>query len=234
MLTNKKIIIVGGSSGIGLQLASDLISQHAEVIIASRSVEKLERVAHRFSNNVTCCQLDASNEASVKQFFVEVGNFDHLIVTIKPVHLTHSFSSADINKARDAFDAKFWGQYYLSRHCLSAISPSGSILLTSGIASQRGYSGFSIVAAINGAVESLVKSLAVEIAPIRVNAVCPGFIERYVADAERFTSVKSLGAHLPLNRLGSHIEISDAYQFLLKNQYATGTILTVDGGELCA
>ena len=160
--------------------------------------------------------------------------FDHLVSTIKPEHLTCEFADSKLENTKQAFDAKFWGQYNLVRHSLKHISKNGSIVLTSGIAANRGYKGFSGTAAINGAIESLVGSLSVELAPIRINAVSPGFIERFQGDDERLETIKQLNNRIPLKRLGTHAEVCEAYLYLLNNKFSTGTILKIDGGELCA
>ena len=233
MLDNKRIVIIGGSSGIGLNLCSHLVEQGAKVVIGSRSLEKLAEAKRSLNDEISTFQVDASDENSVIQFFAEVGDFDHLVVTIKPDHLVCDFKESDTSNARAAFESKFWGQYNLVRHGLKNISSQGSIVLTSGIASSRGYSGFSGTAAINGAIESLVKSVSGEITPVRINAVSPGFIERYSDDAERYESIKELGANPPIKRLGTHNEVSQSYIYLLTNTYSTGSTLVVDGGELC-
>ncbi len=137
MLEDKKIVIVGGSSGIGLSLAMSLHSRGSEVAIASRAVEKLQQAKAKLSGSMLTYQLDASKEKEVKQMFAEIGTFDHLIATIKPEHLVCDFKESATNEARMAFDAKFWGQYNLTRHCLNTISQQGSIVLTSGIAAQK-------------------------------------------------------------------------------------------------
>lgn len=234
MLNKKKIIIIGGSSGIGLKLAECLLAEGSKVIIGSRSLDKLSTAKKRLNNEVSIYELDASDEKSVLNFFTTVGSFDHLVITIKPNHLVSSFKESDIFDVREAFDNKFWGQYNLVRHCLKSISKSGSITLTSGIAAQRSYKGFSGTAAINGAIESLVKSLSGEISPIRINAVNPAFIERHSEDMDRFDAVKELGARPSVDRLGTPKEVAEAYVYLLKSEYSTGSILTIDGGELCA
>ena len=233
-MIGKRVLVIGGSSGIGLSLTAKLISEGSEVVIASRNLDKLEIAKNKFSGKVSSYQLDASDEQSVIRFFSEVGRFDCLVSTIKPDHLICDFSDSKTEDAKSAFDAKFWGQYQLIRHSLNTISNDGCIVLTSGIAANRGYRGFSGTAAINGAIESLVESLSVELAPLRVNAVSPGFIERFSADTERQSMVNGLGSRIPLKRLGTHDEISESYLYLLKNKYTTGTILKIDGGELCA
>ena len=230
----KRVLIIGGGTGIGLCLAEKLIKLGATVVVASRNIEKLQLVVAKMGANASAYQLDASDEQAVIQFFSAVGEFDHLVATIRPDHLTAPFNKTTPSSSRGAFDAKFWGQYYLAHHCLNTISKNGSILFTSGIAAARGYRGFSSTAAINGAIESLTKSLAVELAPVRVNTVSPGFIERSAEDIERWDMVQNLGARIPAERLGTQAEAAEAYIYLLQNRYTTGTILTVDGGELSA
>ena len=233
MLENRSIVIVGGSSGIGLKLSQQLIAEGAKVTIGSRSLTKLNEAKNSLNDKVNICEVDASNEQSVESFFSTIGEFDSLVVTIKPDHLVCDFKNSKLSDARSAFDSKFWGQYNLVHQCLKTISKQGSIVLTSGIASNRGYKGFSGIAAINGAVESFVKSLSSEISPIRINAVSPGFIERHINDSSRYDAIKKLGASPSINRLGTQDEVALAYVYLLKNKYSTGNILVVDGGELC-
>lgn len=233
ILDNKRIVIVGGSSGIGLSLSEQLLAEGSEVVIASRSLDKLLTAKKKLNDEVSTCELDASDEKSVIKFFSKIGSFDHLVVTIKPDHLVSPFNESNVIDAKQAFDSKFWGQYHLVRHGLKNISACGSIVLTSGIASARSYKGFSGTAAINGAIESLIKSLSGEISPVRINAVSPGFIERHDDDNDRLNTVKSLGARPPINRLGTPKEVAEAYLYLLKNEYSTGSVLILDGGELC-
>jgi len=233
MLDNKRIVIIGGSSGIGLSLSEHLLAEGSDIVIASRSPEKLLAAKKKLNDEVSTYELDASDEKSVVNFYSNIGSFDHLVITIKPDHLVSAFSESSVVDAKQAFDSKFWGQYNLVRHGLKNISVSGSIVLTSGIASARSYKGFSGTAAINGAIESLVKSLSGEISPVRINAVSPGFIERNGDDQDRLNAVKALGARPSIDRLGTPKEVAEAYLYLLKNEYSTGSILILDGGELC-
>lgn len=234
MLTGKRIIIVGGSAGIGLRIAEQLTMAGAIPIIVGRTTEKITQAQKKLTSDTSVYQLDASNEQDVISFFKQVGHFDHLISTIKHPHVSGKFSTSTTTELKQAFDTKFWGQHNLVMHGLKYINEAGSFILTSGIAARRSYPGFSTTAAINGAIESLVKSLSSEITPIRINAVCPGFIERFSDDKQRLETVNNLGAKLPLNRLGSQDETASAYLFLLQNRYATGSIIDIDGGELCS
>lgn len=231
MIKGKKVVIVGGSSGIGFSLAEYLISIGSEVIIASRSLGNLNAAAEKLSGVAKAIQVDASCENSVRDLFLSVGEFDHLVVTIKPKHLNGSFQDLSVSDARSAFDEKFWGAYNLVRFCLDTISKKGSIVLTSGIASKKYYKGYLNAGVINGAMELFVKLVAIELAPVRINVVCPGFIERFSSDDERYSSVKSLGGNIPLGKLGTHMEVVLGITYLLENTYSTGASLLVDGGE---
>lgn len=233
MLTNSKVVIVGGSSGIGYAVAQQVLSAGAEVVIASRSLEKLHAAAKQLGGRVTVEQVDVANEQSVIEFFDRIGPFDHLAATIKPQLPSGKFLENDLAAVHAAFDAKFWGQYRLAKNAVSHIRPHGSIVLTSGVASRRSYPGYSAVSAMNAATEALAGAIAIELAPIRVNTVCPGFVDADPPISGRADYVKRLAPNLPLDRLGTSKEIADAYLYLFGNAYSTGSVIVVDGGVIC-
>lgn len=233
-MNGKRVLIVGGSSGIGFSLANLLINCGAEVVIASRSLSNLENAQQLLGGSVEIFRVDASASDELSHFFGSAGQFDHLVSTIKPAHVNSSFITATPEAMQSSFDCKFWGQLNLARYGAGSLRAGGSIIFTSGIAASRGYPGFALTAATNGAVESLARALAVELAPIRVNVVSPGFIERFSDDKERLAHVRSLGARIPLSRLGTQTEVAKAYRYLMENAYVTGEVLHVDGGELSA
>lgn len=232
-MSKPRIVIVGGATGIGYAIAERALKEGARVVLASRSLDNLRAAASQLgSSRVTIEQVDASDDQSVVTFFERLGHFDHMAITIKPHLPSARFLDNDIAATRAAFDAKFWGQYRLVKHGVKHVNEGGSIVLTSGIAAQRSYPGYSIVSAMNAATEALCKSLATELAPIRVNCVSPGFVDATSPIIGRYAYVKALVPHLPLDRLGVAQEIADAYFFLFGNAYATGTVLLVDGGAL--
>jgi len=143
------------------------------------------------------------------------------------------FLENEVGAAIAAFDAKFWGQYRLAQHGVQYVRQNGSITFTSGIASRRSYLGYSVVSAMNAATEALAKAIAIELAPIRVNTVCPGFVDTKPPASGRAQHVKVLSPTLPLNRLGVASDIADAYLYLFANSYSTGTVVVVDGGAIC-
>ena len=230
---NKKIVVVGGSSGIGYAVAQKTLNAGAQVVIASRSNERINTAAKQLGAHVQAEVVDASDDQSVADFFRRVGHFDHLAITIKPQLPSGRFLENEIGAAITAFDAKFWGQYRLAKHGAKYVRENGSITFTSGIASRRGYPGYSAVSAMNAATEALAKAIAIELAPIRVNTVCPGFVDTEPPTPGRSQHVKTLSPTLPLNRLGAASEIADAYLYLFTNSYSTGTVVVVDGGAIC-
>lgn len=233
MLKNKKIVIVGGGSGIGFAVAEQATKAGAEVVIASRSLENLQSAAKQLDSLVLVEQVDASDQQSVAEFFRRVGPFDHLAVTIKPKLPAGQFIENDLVAVQMAFDAKFWGQYLLAKAGVSYVRTNGSITFTSGIASCRSYPGYSAVSAMNAATEALAKAIATELAPIRVNCVCPGFVDTAPPTSGRASYVKGLVPTLPLDRLGASNEIANAYLYLFSNTYSTGSVIVVDGGATC-
>lgn len=230
MLKNKKVVVVGGGSGIGFAVAQQAAAAGAEVVIASRSGEKLRAAAQHIGHGVQVEQVDATDLQSVADFFHRIGSLDHLAVTIKPKLPAGEFTENDLAAVQSAFDAKFWGQYRLAKACIPFIRAGGSIVLTSGIASCRSYHGYSAVSAMNAATEALAKAIAFELAPIRVNCICPGFVDTVPSTPGRASHVMAISPTLPLERLGTANEVANAYLYSFSNTYSTGSVIVVDGG----
>jgi NAD(P)-dependent dehydrogenase (short-subunit alcohol dehydrogenase family) len=230
-----KIVIVGASSGIGLYLAKSLVKDETQIILAARNIEKLnaEFAEEIKSGKAVAYKLDAESESDVKTFFESIGEFNHLISTIRGAGINTSFVDADTENVKKAFDGKFWTQFTIAKYAAKNINENGSITLTSGIVAKRGYKGLFWQAAINGAIESLVKSLAAELAPIRANAVSPGFIESDGDNEARLNNSLKIEPKILLKRLGTKAEIAEAYKFAMNCSYLTGSVIEADGGILC-
>lgn len=233
MLKNKKIVVVGGTSGIGHALARQALDAGAEVVVASRSPEKLAAALAGLGPGARAEQVDAGNDDSVAALFDRIGPFDHLAMTIKSALSHHNFLAADLVKVQAAFDIKVWGQYRLARHAAAAIRPGGSIVFTSGVASRRATPGMSAASAMNGAIEALAQAIALELAPIRVNTVSPGLIDAGEANPARRAALQELARSVPLRRMGWPDEVASAYLHLFGSAYATGSVIVVDGGVAC-
>lgn len=232
-LKKQRVVIVGGASGIGFAVAQKALNAGAQVVIASRSHERMQAAANQLGQQIQLEQVDASDDHSVAEFFDRVGTFDHLAATIKPALPAERFIDNELAAVQAAFEAKFWGQYRLAKKAAEHIRPTGSIILTSDIASCRSYPGYSAVSAMNAATEALAKAIAIELAPIRINCVCPGFVDTSPPTHGRASYVKALAPSLPLDRLGVANEIADAYLYLFSSDYSTGSVVVVDGGAVC-
>ncbi|MDF2633720.1 MAG: hypothetical protein K0R78_594 [Pelosinus sp.] len=234
MLKDKHIIIIGGSSGIGIETARLALLQGARVTIASRSEEKLRKAKAKLDGNVTSYILDSTQETEVKDFFETVGPLDHLIVTAAETS-GGAFLTTDTAQDRQMFENKFWGQYYVAKYGALKILPKGSITLFSGVVAFKAMVGSAILGAINAAVANLGKTLALELAPIRVNVVSPGIIDtparsKMPADM-RDSFYNGVANKLPVQRIGQAEDVAKGVLYLVTNGFVTGTVLHMDGGH---
>lgn len=233
-LDGKTVVIVGGSSGIGLASAAAASALGARVVMAGRSEQKLDAARRDVEGRIEARRLDMTDDASIEAFFAAVGPLDHLVITASEAALGR-FREIDTADARRFFDSKFWGPYSVARRAAPQIRHGGSITFFSGAAGSRASPGFSCGSAINAAVEALSRTLAVELAPVRVNTISPGLVktpvwETLVPASERDALFAETAAKLPAGRIGRPEDVADAVLFLIRNAYTTGTTLFVDGG----
>jgi len=229
----QKIVVIGGSSGMGLATAKMAVAEGATVVIASRSEEKLRKARAEIKGNVEIITVNTVDEGSVKAFFKKVGEFDHLTTPGSEAAMGR-FLDLDTKTARIAFDSKFWGQYNAAKYGAPKIRAGGSITFFAGIWSQRPVPGGSVVTAINSAIEGLGRALAGELAPVRVNTVSPGIVDTPIFSAmapeKKEAMFKDVAASIPAKRIGRPEEIAHTVLYLMSNGYTTGSTLYVDGG----
>jgi NAD(P)-dependent dehydrogenase (short-subunit alcohol dehydrogenase family) len=218
-LDGTRVVVIGGSSGIGLATAEAASAAGAEVVTASRRTD---------------ASLDVTDESAVREFFEGVGRLDHLVFT-PTARAAGPVTEVDLDAARLAFDTKFWGALYCVRHAAPRMTEGGSITLLSGAAAWTPMRGGAITASTNGAIAALVRTLAVELAPVRVNAVSPGIIDTptwaAMAEDQRTAMFERLSGALPVGRVGVAEDIAEAIVFLMTSGFTTGTVLHVEGGH---
>ena len=236
-LSGKRIVVLGGSSGIGLAVAQQAVDQGATAIIASSNAERVKQaVATLDDGKAEGHALDLSKEGDIHSFFQKIGDFDHLVFTAGDTLQLNELAATDLTKARHAFELRFWAVLAAVKYASPHIRKDGSIVLTTGVAGQRPHKGWTVPASVCGTIEALTRALAVELAPIRVNAVCPGVVRTNLwqnmnADA-REQLYESVGKSLLVGRVGEACEIARAYLFLIQEGYSTGQIVVLDGGAV--
>ncbi|MEK8127807.1 SDR family oxidoreductase [Paenibacillus filicis] len=235
-LAGKRIVIIGGSSGIGLATAQEAVRQGAEVIIAGRSQDKLDEAKRLLASEaVQTYAVNNQVEEELKTMFEKIGAFDHLFTPGASYVRGGIESPAEV--AHSCFNAKFWPQYNAVKYAAPFLSKSGSIVLMSGAFGQRPLTDGASYAACNGAIESLGKALAVELAPIRVNVVSPGTIRTAfnwegATQEKREESYHAYNDMCLLGRVGRSEEVAHTVVYLMTNSYTTGSTLFPDGGYI--
>jgi NAD(P)-dependent dehydrogenase (short-subunit alcohol dehydrogenase family) len=231
-LSGKKIVVVGGTSGIGRAVAGRCAALGADIVVASSSPAKVEAARVALPAGATAVVVDVTDELQVAALFEKVGTFDHLVFTAGdwgPL-AGGRLPDLDLALARDVFAVRFWGALAAAKHAHAFIVPGGSITLTDGLIAHRPRAGAVVSTAMAGAIEHLVTGLAVELAPVRVNAVCPGLIATDVLAAMPAERVTTMTARQAVPRAGSPDEAAEAYLYLIRGTYTTGQVLRVDGG----
>ncbi|MNG66956.1 3-oxoacyl-[acyl-carrier-protein] reductase FabG [compost metagenome] len=226
----QRVLIVGGTSGIGLACAQVFAKAGAHVTVMSRSSASIDHALSIIGTNASGVVLDVCDDERVTSTFALLDPFDHVVITTAATPLpTGSSELIPLEQAYGAMNVKFWGAYRVARAV--RINREGSLTFVSGILAARPTKTTALIGAINAALESLTKGLALEKAPIRVNVVSPGILGNasvlaQLSDEERL----AIGARLPVRKIGNPDLIADAVIFLANNNHITGTTLVVDGG----
>jgi NAD(P)-dependent dehydrogenase (short-subunit alcohol dehydrogenase family) len=231
-LRDKTVLVVGRGSGIARAVSDAARKEGARVIAAGRNRPALED--SYAGTGVTVATVDVTDEASVQALAADTGPVDH-VVSAASARARGTVAELDPEAILRSFHTKVVGPVMLAKHYAPAMPADSSFVLLSGVAALEPDPGFLAVAATNGAVNTLVRSLAVELAPIRVNGISPGTIDTGAWDglgerkkAELFTR---LSAADPVRRIGTPDDVAHAVLFALTNTFLTGVTLPVDGGQ---
>jgi NAD(P)-dependent dehydrogenase (short-subunit alcohol dehydrogenase family) len=233
-LEGKKVIVLGGSSGIGLATAIAASEEGAQVTIVSGNQNRLDEALKALPAGSLGVAVDLSKEANIKSFFETTGHFDHLVYTAGESLNINNISDVDIDKAKDFFTIRYWGAFAAVKYAAPFINEGGSINLTSGIASLRPGAGWSLGASICAAMDAFTRAMSVELSPIRVNNVSPGVIRTNLwnsfTEAERSAFYQSIGDSLLVKRIGEAEDIAQTFIYLMNQKFSSGQTLVVDGG----
>ncbi|MED4253454.1 SDR family oxidoreductase, partial [Priestia megaterium] len=187
------------------------------------------------ATRATAFTLDTTQEQQVQSFFEKVGQFDHLVVSAAETS-SGSFLDTNTTQARQLFENKFWGQYYAAKYGAPKVLPHGSITLFSGVVAYKSMVGSSMLGGVNAAVSNLGQTLALELAPIRVNIISPGIIDTpsrsKMPEETRNHFYATVGNKLPVKRIGRAEDVAQSVLYLFQNSFVTGTVLHVEGGHI--
>jgi NAD(P)-dependent dehydrogenase (short-subunit alcohol dehydrogenase family) len=235
-LNGKRLVLIGGTSGFGIATAKAAAAEGAELVVASSRQSSVSKALSLLPEGTEGYAVDVSDEQQVEEFFRTIGEFDHLVFSAGETLQTGSPGDVDIEHSRKFFDVRYWGALMAAKYGSPYIRKGGSIILTNGIVGIRPWKGWSVAASIGGAVESLTKGLAIDLAPIRVNAVCAGMVKtdlwNNIPELEREAMYNEVGSKLLTGRVGEAEDIAEAYLFLMKGNYTTGQVIVVDGGNV--
>lgn len=234
-LADRTALLVGGSSGIGRRLAADLAGAGAAIAIAGRDTARLAPTVESLRPTgaaVQSVRLDLADETTIAAAAEHLGTVDHVVV-LAADHANGPVAELDADAITGAFAAKVTGPILLAKHLGARINPGGSMLLFCGVAAWKPAPGLTVMATANGAVSFLAEALAVELAPVRVNALSPGIVDSGAWDAMgggKQAMFDATAARNPVRRVGTPADISAAAIALLTNGFITGATLHVDGG----
>jgi NAD(P)-dependent dehydrogenase (short-subunit alcohol dehydrogenase family) len=235
-LKEKTVILLGGSSGLGLATAKAAAAEGANVVIVSGNQQRINEALTELPEGSRGYAINLNSEENIKEFFGQIGPFDHLVYTAgENLNLT-VIAETDIEQAHTFFNLRYWGAYAAIKYGSLQIKAGGSISLTSGTANARPGKGWSLASSICGAVEGLVRAMAVELAPIRVNSVVPGVIKTNLwngmTEEQRTGLYQAMEDSMLVKRVGEAEDVALTFVYLMKQQFGTGQNIVVDGGTV--
>jgi NAD(P)-dependent dehydrogenase (short-subunit alcohol dehydrogenase family) len=232
-LKNQKVVVAGGTSGIGLATAKMLLELNADVTATGRDQKKID--ALRISDPVLeVVALDSTDKNELANFFSSTGPFDHLVITLSGAKGGGLFQELSLDDLREGFEKKFWPYLQTIQAALPFLKKTGSITILTASSTSARLSGTAGLAAINGALEVMVPILAKDLKPIRVNAISPGVIDtpwwNFLNEADKQATFNQLSQQVAVGRVGTAEEIASAIVEVVTNTYINGSVIFCNGG----
>jgi len=232
----QQVVIIGASAGIGEATARAFAARGAAVTITGRSKERLDQTAQRIGHSVRVSELDATSREALDAFFGTSATIDHLVLSASPGTVgAGPIAALDEAALRQAFDGKFFAHVKAIQAALPRLRRDGSATMVTAASARAAFPGTAGIAAVNGALETMVAPLAVELAPLRVNAVSPGVIDTHwwsaLPEDQRRAYFDAVAAVSPVRRVGKPDDVADAIVYLAGAGFVTGTVLECAGGS---
>lgn len=233
-LKGTRVFVAGGSSGIGLAAAKLLIEYGADVVINGRDLTKLQLAKEQLGEKLSVMAFDAANPVERKDALAKIGKIDHIVIALSGGKGAGLFEQVKPEDLRSGFEGKFWIHFSLAQESLPYLSSTGSITFVSAVSARASNPGTAGLAAINAAIEGMIKPLAVELKPRRVNAVSPGVIDtpwwNWMPEEQKKKAFENFASVTPVGRVGKPEDIAQAIVFLIGNTFMTGCVIECDGG----
>ena len=226
------VVIVGGTSGIGLATAAMVQAAGAQVTVVGRDKDRLGAALEQLGGPAQGMALDVADESAVEELFASLDHVDH-VAMLAGTHAAGEIVDVATSTLREPVENRLWGALYVCKYAAPKMT-DGSITICTGAGVARPRRGAAIVAAAAGSAELLARAVALEVAPVRVNIIRPGIVDTPLLDrmagAHRDAMIDSMAKRIPLGRVAQPAEIAHAIVFLMSNPYMTGSTLTIDGG----
>jgi NAD(P)-dependent dehydrogenase (short-subunit alcohol dehydrogenase family) len=233
-LQGQTVVVIGGSAGIGLETARQARTEGAKVILTGRNAERLERAAREIGAHSSAA-FDAADPDRLARFFGDLPSpIDHVMVTAGGPYYAR-LADIDFAEARREVDEHFWLMLHLAREAIGRVRPGGTLLFMSGTHARRPELGLAVVSALTAALPALTASLALELAPVRVNLIAAGFVDTPLSASllgDRLDERREqLRATLPIRRVVGPADVAALAVHLMTNTALTGATYDVDGGQ---
>lgn len=234
MTSEQHVVIVGGSSGIGLSTARRLLGQGYKVTITGRSASRLASARDTLSGDIHTLVMNAAEPSGLSEVFTHIGHFSHLVLALGSNRGAGPFASVSLEEVRAGFEEKVYAHFATAQAALPYLALNGSLTFISAVTAHAAMPGTAGIGAANAAVAALVPVLAAELQPMRVNAVSPGVTDTpwwdFLSEEDRASVFADYASKTPVGRIGKPDDIAQAVAFLIANTFITGQTVVFDGG----